>query len=60
MEKLAAEESHHGSVELSSGKTISQGVMSVVELNVEPVTKGDETESVERVFPPVPYVNVID
>lgn len=54
------EEPHKLSVELGGGKTVSQSVMSVIKLNVKPITERAEANSVERVNSPVPDVEIID
>lgn len=61
MAKLtAAHKPHKLSVELGTGKTIGESVVSVIELNVKPLTEGREPDGVEGVDPTMPDVKVID
>jgi hypothetical protein len=57
---LAAKKAHELSVELSSGETISQSVMSTIQFNVKPVTEGFEANEAEGMFPPMPNVEIVD
>lgn len=54
--RLTAEKAHESSVESTSGNTVSESVVSVVQLNVESLTKPREAEVAEGMFPAVPYV----
>lgn len=58
--KLIADKTHESSVEFSGGKTISESVMSVVEIDLKPVTEVRETKIVERVLPTMPDVEIVD
>lgn len=58
--RLAMKEAKELRVELRGGETISESIVSVIKLDIEPLSEGRESELVEGRIPPMPAEEVIN